>query len=214
MIDRGKPNLTIGSKTFLIAWMIIGLMGWQIGNFLNVVMIEIFTIDVFVNRSTQTIVIVFNAFIMLVIVGLLQMFILNRFLGSRIKHWWWVTALSFAVCTAIVHPLSTDFILMYRLQYSKLELFLTVSLFSTIFTHGIVSLLQALLLKSYIKYVALYVILTLVFRFFTSLAAMYHEIQLTLVIAILYFVSIGLTLIWLNRLTNTEEKSNNMQHTM
>jgi len=149
MTDKQKNMERIGGRTFFFAWVIIGVLATYSYHTLFWMVFPMMTTDMN-NTSVGNSLAIIVAFIVFSGVGFLQQYVLYRFWGIQIRHWWWVTGVGFAISQITFNGIIAllDLIPFSFIDIATVTMVISLSLTIKI---SVACSIQAFLLRNYLK---------------------------------------------------------------
>lgn len=196
MTEKLKNEQRIGRTTFLVAWIVIGFIGIFIFHTLFSFVERIGTLDFQTDQQLWEFFFVIFSLIQFTIVGILQTIAIYRLWGIKIRHWWWVTPIGFAIASRL-SSFIVELILSVLAEPPSLEI---IIILGTTISVGVLGSMQAWLLKSYFNRAYLYVLVLLCTPLINVLIWS-NAPQLLNLYNLLYAASTGLVLLWLDHIT-------------
>lgn len=199
MTEKRKNSNRIGRKTFLVAWILISVVGVFLNNTSIAILINMTSTDIVSDTTIWTIMLSIITLITHGIVGYFQQTAINRLYGINITKWWWVTALSTTTILLIFSVVYTQL-----LQIFGFASYVLIGLIMTTLGGLILGGAQGWILRTYFKKVWAYVLAVVAVAIFTGLVSLNipEAVHITTVIQ---STSTGLVLLWLGHVTFTED---------
>lgn len=200
MTDKRKNEQRIGRMTFYLVWILASVIGSFVPPILSAVLTGSFSAMIIASGMLWITIIFLVTFVAYAIVGYIQYTALNHFRSIRMRFWWFVTAIGFAMSTIL--PSFTWLILSEFLIGRSTMI---VVLVNVIIPYSLIGMLQSYLLRHYFKHSWIYALMVILAGYAGAVASN-GLMVLSNEGAIIFAVCTSLTLLWLDHVTYHKSK--------